>query len=51
MIDITPLGIALSAVIVFAVPFLLRQYVRGLRSGDPFAKPLRDGRDEWNTKR
>ena len=47
----TTLGIALSIALVFAAVVCVRQYVRGLRSGDPFAKPLRDGRDEWNTKR
>ncbi|MCR4338696.1 MAG: hypothetical protein NUW01_02295 [Gemmatimonadaceae bacterium] len=39
----TTLGIALSCVIVFAAVVCVRQFIRGLRSGDPF-RPLSQGR-------
>ena len=36
-------GIALSIVIVFSAVALLRQFVRGIKHGDPF-RPLTNGR-------
>ncbi len=48
--SMTPLGVALSIVLVLSAAVLLWQWWTGMLA-DPFEKPLRDGRDQWNSRR